>query len=105
MCNPWPLIVKNPTEGMNKHLGSLSEFKCQSKCNGGNYSFFHYNHTTEEFDLVFQSSNDTYNIPLLSFDDGGEYCCSEQCDDNSTTPNIPDCCIRIKSKKPLKAII
>ena len=101
MCNSQSMIMKNPNVGMKKRLGSLFEFRCKSKCNES-FSFFHYNHTTEKFDLIFQSSNYTYNIPLLSFDDGGEYCCSGHCDDqtNTVTPNIPDCCTRIKSKKP-----
>ena len=97
-CNTQSQIMTNPTLGMKRRLGSVFEFRCKSKCNGS-FSFFHYNHTAEKFDLIFQSSNDTYNVALLSFDDGGEYCCSEQCDNKSTTPNFPaDCCTRIKSK-------
>ena len=98
-CNSQSQIMNNPRLGMKRHLGSVFEFRCKSKCNGS-FSFFHHNHTTEKFDLIFQSSNDTYNIPIVSFDDGGEYCCSERCDNKSTTPNISDCCTRIKSKKP-----
>lgn len=94
-CNSQSQIMKNPRLGMKKRLGSVFEFRCKSKCNGS-FSFFHHNHTTEKFDLIFQSPNDTYNIPLLSFDDGGEYCCSEQCNNKSTTPDMPDCCTRIK---------
>ena len=102
-CNSQSQIMNNTRLGMKRRLGSVFEFRCKSKCNGS-YSFFHHNHTTEEFDLIFQSSNDTYNVPLLSFDDGGEYCCSEQCDDNTTTPSFSDCCTRIKSKKPANKI-
>lgn len=102
-CNSQSQIMKNPRLGMKKRLGSVFEFRCKSKCNGS-FSFFHHNHTTEKFDLIFQSPNDTYNIPLLSFDDGGEYCCSEQCNNKSTTPDMPDCCTRIKSKKPASRI-
>ena len=97
--NSQSWIMNNPRLEEEKRLGSVFEFRCKSECNG-NFSFFHYNHTTEKFDLIFQSSNITYDIPLVSFDDGGEYCCSERCDNKSTTPNTPNCCIHIESKKP-----
>ena len=70
-------------------------------CDKKGYDFFHYNHTTEKFDLIFHGSGDEYNLSLLSFDDGGDYCCSEQCDDNNTAPSVPDCCFRIKSKETI----
>lgn len=36
---------------------------------------------------------------LLSFDDGGNYCCSKQCDDKKTIPTtIQECCKRVESK-------
>lgn len=98
MCDPLPEIMKNPMIGFKKTLDSPFKFRCRSSCNG-NYSFFHRNQISKKFDLVSQNSNNLYNISALSLDDGGEYCCSEQCDDKDTTPNYQQCCIRLKSKK------
>ena len=97
MCDSLPVIMKNSVIGIKKYLGSPFEFRCRSTCNGS-YRFFHHNHTSKAFDLVYQSSNNLYNISALDFHDGGEYCCSEQCDDKNTTSNYQQCCIRLKSK-------
>ena len=92
-CKPLPEIME-----IKKHLGSPFKFRCNSACKGS-YSIFHRNHTSKEFHLVSQSYNNLYNIPALSFHDGGEYCCSEKCDGTNHISNFKKCCIRIKSKK------
>ena len=98
-CKPWPLVKKNPAIGIRKRLGSKLELTCKSKCSGGKFRFFHYNHTTEKHDLITESFNHTYIMPLTSFNDGGEYCCTEQCGNKPTEPSTSDCCTRIMSKK------
>jgi len=88
-CQP----PSNP-EISHKHLGSSFEFLCNpsSTCVGKIYNFFHYNRTTQKYDLVFQGSQKYRKNALLSFDDGGNYCCSKQCDNKQV------CCKRVESK-------
>ena len=98
-CMSWPLVKKNAAIGMRKHLGSKLSLTCKSKCKGGKFRFFHYNHATEKHDFISESFNDTYIMPIASFNDGGEYCCTEQCGNKAIAPSASDCCTRIKSKK------
>ena len=44
MCDPLPVIMKNPTIGIKKYLGSPFASRCRSTCNVS-YSFFHHNHS------------------------------------------------------------
>ena len=98
MRDPLPVMSKNPAIGIKQNLCSPFEFRCRSTCNES-YIFFHHNHTSKKFNqLVSQGSNNLYNIPALDFHDGGEYCCSEQCDDKNIVPNHQQCCIQLKSK-------
>ena len=64
-CQP----PSNP-EISHKHLGSSFEFLCNpsSTCVGKIYNFFHYNRTTQKYDLVFQGSQKYRKNALLSFD-------------------------------------
>lgn len=99
-CYPLTSIRRNPVMATTtKQFGSPFKFRCKSTCNG-NYRFFHYNHTTAEFDQIFQSPSDTYKIPALSFNDGGDYCCSQHCGSKITEiPNFQMCCLHVKSKR------
>ena len=45
-------------------------------------------------DLAVEASK--YSRKLLSFDHGGDYCCSDQCSDSKSTDT--ECCITVAGK-------
>ena len=85
-------------QSMNKHLGSSINIHCPltSSCNGEKYDYVHFSTITGKVKLVAQASK--YTKSLSSFNDGGDYCCSDHCTDNVTSLVAPECCTSVTSK-------
>ena len=83
---------------MKKHLGSSINIHCPlpSSCNGEKYNYVHFSTITGKVEVVAQASKYTKNLSI--FDDGGDYCCSDHCADNITSPTTPECCTSVTSK-------
>ena len=83
---------------VNKHLGSTFHFRCRENSRKvEKHQYIHYNQTTGKPDLINVAP--TLTQRLSSFEDGGDYCCSDhRTHDSRVSSTTSECCISVASK-------
>ena len=83
---------------IDKQIGHTFHFHCTpTLCDGQTFNYTHYDQITGEPLQVHQGS--TYTKRISSLEDGGDYCCVDQCaGSKNMTSTVPECCITVTSK-------